>query len=218
MAKEVRTRKCLVTKELHPSYELIRFVCAPDGTIVPDVAAKLPGRGCWVYAKRAILEEAMNRKIFLRFGHQVLKAQKKNSKDIEELEDEDKATKETSLVKVAKELPDLIEDLLRKRCLEYIGLANRSGKLISGFEKVRSILTSGKTNILLTASDGAENGRSKVCQGLDNLKVIDIFTREELSQANGLGNAVHIALLPGGIRASLLREISRYRQCRKTVI
>ena len=218
MTKEVRLRKCLVTKEVYPSSELIRFVCAPDGTIVPDVAAKLPGRGCWVCATRDVLEEAIKKKIFLRFGYQVQGNLKKKSKDIEELEENEAAIKETISVTVADDLMDLIVELLRKRCLDYIGLANRSGILIPGFEKVRSILKNGKTNVLLTACDGAENGRSKVCQGLDNLKVIDVFTRDELSQAAGLGNAVHMALLPGGIRSSLLREISRYEQCRKTVI
>ncbi|MBT5185744.1 MAG: DUF448 domain-containing protein [Kordiimonadaceae bacterium] len=218
MTKEVRTRKCLVTKEVYPSSELLRFVCAPDGSIVPDVAAKLPGRGCWVYAKRDILEEAIKKKIFLRFGHQVQGNLVKKSKDIEELKENESANKETISVTVADDLLDLIVELLRKRCLDYVGLANRSGILIPGFEKVRSILKNGKTNVLLTACDGAKNGRSKVCQGFDNLKVIDSFTREELSQASGLENAVHLALLPGGIRTSLLREISRYEQCRKTVI
>jgi hypothetical protein len=54
-----------------------------------------------------------------------------------------------------------------------------------------------------------------MCQGLDNLRVIDIFSREELSKATGLPNAVHIALLPGGISTSLIREISRYERCKK---
>ncbi len=218
MAKEIRRRKCLVTREVYPSYELIRFVCMPDGTIVPDVAAKLPGRGCWVYAKRKILEEAIKDKIFLGFGHQVLSIKKKKTSDIEELEEVDDKNIKNRRVMVADDLPDLVEKLLLKRCLEFLGLANRAGNVISGFEKVRATLKSGKTKVLLTACDGAENGRSKMCQGLDDLKVVDIFTREDLSRSNGLDNAVHLALLPGGITKSLLREISRYKRCRKTVI
>ena len=112
-------------------------------------------------------------------------------------------------------MADQIEELLLKRSLDYVGLANRAGKMISGFEKVRATLKSGKSNVLITAGDGADNGRSKMCQGFDNLKVIDVFTRDELSQAMGIGNAVHLALLPGGIGKSLLREISRYKHCRK---
>lgn len=215
MAKSLRMRKCLVTGEVHPSHKLIRFVCAPGGTIVPDVAAKLPGRGCWVLAKREILEEAVKKKIFLRFGHQVKKNNKK--KDIEEL-DKDSGEKTIKSILVRDDLVDQIEELLHKRCMDYLGLANRAGNILSGFEKVRAALKSGKTDVLLTACDGAMNGRSKMCQGLDNLRVIDIFARDDLSQAIGIENAVHLALLPGGIRSSLLREFTRYERCRKTVI
>jgi ribosomal protein L7Ae-like RNA K-turn-binding protein len=110
---------------------------------------------------------------------------------------------------------DQIGELLHKRAMDYVGLANRAGNLIAGFEKARAALKSGKAQILLTANDAADNGRSKMCQGLDNLRVIDIFSREELSKATGLPNAVHIALLPGGISTSLIREISRYERCKK---
>jgi uncharacterized protein len=212
VTKEVRQRKCLVSGQVYPAYELIRFVCGPDGTIVPDVAAKLPGRGCWVLAKREVLEEAIKKKIFLRFGYQVKKNNKK--KDIEELDQQSGEEKIKSIL-VRDDLVDQIEELLHKRCLDYLGLANRAGNILSGFEKVRAALKTGKTNVLLTACDGATNGRSKMCQGLDNLRVIDMFARDDLSQAIGAPNAVHLALLPGGIRSSLLREISRYELCKK---
>jgi len=37
-------RTCLATRELRPKSELIRFVTGPDGSVVPDIAGKLPGR------------------------------------------------------------------------------------------------------------------------------------------------------------------------------
>lgn len=203
----------MVTGETLPASKLIRFVAGPDGVIVPDVAAKLPGRGCWVQANRTILQEAIKKKIFLRVGRQLMKNVKN---DVEELEEED-GKKQKVNVTVNDTLADQIEELLHKRVLDYVGLANRAGNLIAGFEKVRSAFTGGKSTILLTASDAAENGRSKMCQGLANLRVIDCFTRDELSQAAGLSNAVHIALLPGGITTSLLREISRFEGLRKKV-
>ncbi len=215
MIKKDKIRKCLVTGGVHPAFDLVRFVCGPEGQIIPDVAAKLPGRGCWIMAKRDILEQAVKKNILLRFGHQVLSDKKK--KDIEELDEATFKNKDQS-VKVADNLVDQIETLLCKRCLDYLGLANRAGNILSGFEKVRATLKSGRTNVLLTARDGASNGRSKMCQGLDELRVITIFSRDELSKAMGIENAVHLALLPGGIRTSLLRELSRFEHCRKTVI
>ena len=52
-------RQCAVSRESLPQDELIRFVRSPDGLAVPDVAAKLPGRGAWVRADRQSIEKAV---------------------------------------------------------------------------------------------------------------------------------------------------------------
>lgn len=215
MAKKIRQRKCLVTGEIYSSSELIRFVCAPTGQIIPDVAAKLPGRGCWVLADRKVLEKAIDQKRLKRFGYQAFSGAKQ--KKTEGLLAGEMVTGNDK-ISVAEDLLEQVEVLLKKRCLDHLSLANRAGLVISGFEKVRSTLKSGKTNVLITASDGADNGRSKICQGLDNLQVFDMFCRDDLSKATGQENSVHIAVLSGGLRKSLLREISRYEHSRKKVI
>ncbi len=45
-------RRCLVTGVIRPKTALVRFVVGPDGAVVPDVAARLPGRGLWLTADR----------------------------------------------------------------------------------------------------------------------------------------------------------------------
>jgi len=37
-------RRCIATGESGPTARLVRFVLGPDGTVVPDLAGKLPGR------------------------------------------------------------------------------------------------------------------------------------------------------------------------------
>ena len=49
----MRERRDIVSGEIMPEARLIRFVAAPDGAVVPDVAASLPGRGLWVSASKA---------------------------------------------------------------------------------------------------------------------------------------------------------------------
>ncbi len=199
--KNVRERKCLVTGETYPVQRLIRFVLDPEGTIIPDVAAKLPGRGGWILADRVVLERAMKRNIFVRFGQKAVASSNVSSGH-------------KTQIRVEDNLPDLVETLLRLRCLNYLGLVNRAGLLVSGFEKVRAVLKAQKCQTLITAEDAADNGRNKICSGLgnvlDKLRVIDMFTREQLGQALGLSNAVHVALLPGGMTESFLDEFSRY--------
>ena len=65
-ARDGLTRLCLATREVKPVEEMIRYVVAPDGRIVPDLDRKLPGRGAWVTAKRAALAAAMREKGFAR--------------------------------------------------------------------------------------------------------------------------------------------------------
>ena len=45
-------RRCLVTREVRPKPELLRFVVGPDQTLVFDPAERLPGRGLWLTARR----------------------------------------------------------------------------------------------------------------------------------------------------------------------
>ena len=43
-------RRCAVMRVQRPKDDLIRFVLGPDGTVVPDLKEKLPGRGVCVVA------------------------------------------------------------------------------------------------------------------------------------------------------------------------
>src|SRR2546423_4065002 len=59
-------RLCAATGTVKPIGEMIRFVVSPDGTVVPDLKQKLPGRGVWITATRAAVQQAVTRKIFAR--------------------------------------------------------------------------------------------------------------------------------------------------------
>jgi predicted RNA-binding protein YlxR (DUF448 family)/ribosomal protein L7Ae-like RNA K-turn-binding protein len=222
-------RKCLATGDVQPVSEMIRFVLSPDGIVTPDVAAKLPGRGCWITADKKVILEAVKKNLFVRFGHKVLSIKAKALKkaqsmkeDIEELGAEDVSSpseKQKRTVIVPKDLAQLVEDLLLSRALDYIGLANRSGLVISGYEKAKATLQSKRSTVALIASDAAAGSRKKLLTGewaatMNNLRVIDMFSRDELSQKLGLGNAVHSALLPGGAVTNIITEVKRLESFR----
>jgi len=59
-------RRCIATGEVLPKARLIRFVVGPDNLLVPDLAAKLPGRGIWVKATKPALQQAVAKKQFSR--------------------------------------------------------------------------------------------------------------------------------------------------------
>src|ERR1017187_8474752 len=62
--KSATVRMCAVTRQVRPIDELIRFVVAPSGQVIPDLKRKLPGRGLWVSASRAAVAEAVRRHQF----------------------------------------------------------------------------------------------------------------------------------------------------------
>ncbi|MAU41498.1 MAG: DNA-binding protein [Kordiimonas sp.] len=205
-----KLRRCIVSRESYPAYKMVRFVLSPDGDLVPDLRGRLPGRGCWVEARRERVDEAVRKKLFNRFAAKVAQTRQRDDRaqDIDDVGGDIAPGSKLTLT-IPEGLSDSVERMLRQRCLELLGLVRQSGQMVMGFEKVRSALQATMAPVLLTASDGADDGRRKLCQGIENLRVIDIFTRTELSQALGRENAVHIALTSGHATNRFIHELER---------
>lgn len=182
-------RRCIVTRERKPTSALLRFVVAPDGTIVPDITGVLPGRGIWVTADRTSVETAVAKGLFSRAARR--------------------------RVTVDPRLADLVETQLRRRCLELIGLARRGGGAVAGFEKVRAFLAGGSAGLLLAAADGADDGREKIERLGRGVPVVSALSRQELGQAFGRDQVVHAVVVSGRIAEQLEaagRRLSEFRQ------
>lgn len=187
-ASRSRERRCIVTGEVRDEAHLIRFVVSPDGEVVPDLAAKLPGRGIWVGAERALLERAVAK-------NQFAKAAKASAK-------------------ASADLADRTEKLIVQRMQGDLGMARKSGALILGFGNVERALQSDAPPVLLIeASDGAEDGRRKLwavahARGLKPA-VLDRLSAAELSLALGRENVIHAALKAGALAERLKFEAGR---------
>ncbi len=184
-----RERRDIVSGEIMPETRLIRFVAAPDGVVVPDVAAKLPGRGLWVEATRAAIGTAVDKKLFARAA----KAQ----------------------VKATADLADRAEKALLARMLGDLGLARRAGALVMGFDNVLRALDGPKAppSLLIEASDGAKDGKRKLYNAAHarELKpmVLECLTSAELGLALGRENVIHAAVQPGGLAERLTLDAER---------
>ena len=180
-----RERRDLATRQVMDESRLIRFVAAPDGSVAPDLGRKLPGRGMWVEATRAAVDEAVKRNLFARAA----KAQ----------------------LKPAPDLSDRIEGLLARRCLDQLGLARREGVLVSGFEKAAAAIRAGRAAWLIEASDGAADGRGKLLALArhQTTRICGTFGVDDLSLALGLENAIHAVLLEGGRADRWTLEVER---------
>lgn len=195
-AGEGSERLCAVTREALPPEALIRFALGPDGQIVPDLERRLPGRGVWVSCHRETLEKAINTKVFSRS----LKSQ----------------------VSVALDLPERIGIMIARRVMDALALANKAGRVVSGFQKVDGALEKGSVAALLHGSAAAADGRQKLDRKFQAIQrergarapILDVLTIEQMSLAIGRASVVHAALIPGGLTERFLREaerLSRYR-------
>jgi uncharacterized protein len=192
-ANSGRARFCIATGAAKPIGEMIRYVVAPDGSIVPDVAHKLPGRGAWVSANRGALRIAMERKLFARAfrGKGVADA----------------------------ELPELVERLLRQTAIDAISMANKAGQVVIGFERVKAALNKGSVAILVHASDAGAGGLQKLddmaAANGEKTAIIRLFTGEQLDLALGRPNVVHAALFGHPASRVFLAHSLRYERWRE---
>lgn len=177
------TRRCLVSGEERPKAELVRFVVGPDGTVVPDVDGRLPGRGLWTLARRDIVATAVARKLFARAA-------------------KEPATADAGLV-------DRLEGLLARRCLATLGLARRAGQAVGGFEKVRSLIERGACGALVIAAEASGDGRRKVASGVEALPVVGVLTETELGGVFGRESVTYVAVARGGNARRCLEDAGR---------
>jgi uncharacterized protein len=179
----VPQRRCIATGELCDRAALLRFVIDPDGTIVPDVEARLPGRGLWLTPRRDIVERVLAKRMFARAARRPVTA--------------------------PPELADRIEGLLARRCGELLGLARRAGCAVAGFERAEEAVRRGRAELLLEALDGAERGRRKLVALARTVPAASVLTAAELGAVFGRERIVHAAVGGGALAARLLVELSR---------
>src|SRR5579864_4818209 len=122
-------RHCALSRTLKPVDQMIRFVVGPDGDTVPDVKRKLPGRGLWITATRACLDEAVKRNVFAR-------AFKRN-------------------LRVAPDLAASTERLLERSTLDALAIAGKAGQVVGGFAKVEAAIGGENLLALIHACDAA---------------------------------------------------------------
>ena len=175
-----------MTGETGPKQGLVRFVVGPDGLVVPDVLEKLPGRGMWVTADRAVIEAAKK--------GQFARAAK-------------------APVTVPDDLADEVERQLVRRVTDLIALARKAGLAVTGFEKVKAQLAGGDVRVLLQASDGSVRGKSKLWTP-QGARYFDCLTSDELGLSFGRQSVIHAALATGGLSDRVVMEATRLRGMR----
>ena len=177
-------RRCAVTRARLPKEAMLRFVVAPDRRLVPDLAARLPGRGIWLSARRNVIETACTKGAFARAARGVVTVP-----------------------------PDLLSGLataLERRIGDHLGLARRAGQAVSGYAKAREWLDAGRAALVVQASDGSEDERARFLgRHAGQVAVVTPLPAAMLGGIFGHERAVHVVLAKGRLAESVVHETAR---------
>ena len=188
-------RTCLVTREVKAPAGMLRFVLSPDGRVVPDLRARLPGRGAWITASRASVALAVKRRLFQRAF-------------------------KTKAADPGTDLGERIAGGLRADLRQALALANKAGDVVTGFDKVEAAI-GGRAGVaaVVHAAEASPDGRRKLAGALrrrygdaiSRIPIIDDLSSAELDVALGRDHVIHAALVAGAGATGCLARWRRLR-------
>jgi len=189
-------RTCIVTGTKDVPEAMLRFALSPDGSVVPDIRRKLPGRGVWTRLSFKAVRRAAEKQAFSR----AFRA---------------KAVAPASLA-------ETVDALIERDALQALSIANKAGLVVAGAFKVDAAIEAGVVVALIEASDGAADGAAKRARSLraklgpeaDGVGRVDIFSSRQLDLALGRANVIHAALKQGAASSAFLARADRLRRYR----
>ncbi len=167
---------------------MLRFVVGPNRMLVPDLAARLPGRGIWLSARRDVIETARTRGSFVRAAR--------------------------GPVNLPPDLLSVIEAGLVRRVGDLLGFARRAGQAVCGFERAREWLVSGRARLVVQAADGSREERARflgrnASRDGGELHVVAPLPAAELGAVFGRDHVVHVAVARGRLADAIVVETMR---------
>ncbi len=184
-------RTCIACRETSRQTELVRYVVAPDGTLLVDYRHRLPGRGAYTCIDIQCLQDAVKRKQFQR-------SFRGQCQDVS-LED----------------LRQGLNAALLQRVANLVGMARKSGQLVSGSNAVLlGLRKQAGFALVLLAEDISAGIAEKVLESAERHQVPcrQMFSKGMLGQVLGKGERSVVAVQAGDLADTLLIELQRYAQ------
>ena len=175
---------------------MLRFALAADGSIVPDIRRKLPGRGVWTRLSFEAVRRASAKGAFSRAFR--------------------------ARAEAPVSLAETVDALLERDALQSLSMAKKAGLVMAGAFKVDAAIAAGGVAALIQASDGAPDGAAKRGQALrvklgpaaQTIARINVFSSSQLGLALGKANVIHAALKSGAASSAFLARAERLRRYR----
>ena len=182
-------RSCIGCRKVLSQGELVRYVVAPDGSIVVDYHQRLPGRGAYTCLDTGCIANAVKRGQFARTFHRPVPPL------------------------VADELVGALVRQLREQILGLLGLARKAGQTVSGSNLV--LMTLGGEYLpalVLMATDTSPGIAAKVAgkAAAVGVPLWRCFDKELLGQILGKEERSVVAVKVHPLAESLATELFRF--------
>jgi predicted RNA-binding protein YlxR (DUF448 family) len=178
------TRTCVVGRDEHPRDELVRLVASPDGEVVVDYRARLPGRGVWILPERDRLAQ-LGRK---------------------------KGAVEAALH--ARLDPDAViaslRDAVVRAALDGLSQAAAGGALVGGFDRLTLALVEGRVDLVATAAGASERTLEGLRQAGPDATFVELpLDTDALGRRVGKGPLAAVGVTSARPAAHLRRQLRR---------
>lgn len=182
-------RSCIGCRQERGKSELLRFVLDPEGRVVPDIVAKLPGRGAYTCPDPVCVRAAIARKQFAR------------------------AFRGEGSVAPADTLIAEIRARLEERISSYVALANKAGKVVSGSDTVMERLRrDDRLGLVILTEDISADIGEKVTSLAERYQVpcFRLLDKDRVGALLGKGLRSVAAIGESGFVPIILKELERY--------
>ncbi len=184
-------RTCVACRQGNNQEQLVRYVVAPDGTLVVDYRHRLPGRGAYTCISVDCLKTAVDRKQFQRSFRGQCKA--------------------VSVDLLTAELFQALE----QKIINLLGMGRKSGQVISGSNAIMTGLRQGTDLSLVIITKDISAAIAEKIDGLSarhQVSCSQLFSKDLLGQILGKGERSSVAVKKGALADAILIELKRYTQ------
>ncbi len=173
-------RTCVGCRKGRDREKLIRIVSSKEGQLVPDLKARLPGRGAYVCCASSCIAKAVRKNAL---SHSL-----KRSLDPSEL----------------RLLEQKIHGSLETRILSFLSVLMKGKKVVLGRESIRKLLQKNKVHLLLQADDMKKSFSGYTAA---NVPVRVLFSRDRLGRTLGKTAQPLLGITDAGGSKELMRMI-----------
>ena len=163
----------------------IKICLSPDNKLVPDLYDNLPGKSAWLPAKKSIMTNILGKEdLKVYFG-------------VSEF--------------LTTDLSAMISKVLRKKILDSISLAKKSGNLAIGIDSIKTQLTQQK-HCLILVSKGAKSLLNNSFFSSKNISIFEcMLEQKDLEKSTGKNNVKYVGILSKNFKKTIQVDLNKLK-------